>query len=389
MIFKDNKITFSVVAIAFFFTAYFSIFMSIALLACFLPFLASTNVNFLAAFFLIFFMAFLQSDFIPISDSKQYLDYFKTIYFNVGADDSRAQSKALEVAWVAYIYILSFIASPEYFFFFNTLFLYMFAMFISKKLASEYYIIVFLLFVFLGFSNNLNFLIRQYYASIFVLFYFVFLDKRALIRGGICFLALGFHLSTVIYFPLLSKKFVNVINSRAIFFLGTSLFFSFFITLDNIILVYQNFNEVLLVDRLRYYNNVSSVSTIFSPYFLEKLLFLVLVLKVDTGLLTKREFHLRALLIYSFSLYLLFSNVAILSERVGIFSALFLGLFLFIPIKYYNKISIFNVSFNPIVILYFYLPFRILFWGISNENTHVINYFDGNILSIGLRSIPL
>ena len=363
--------------------------MSIALLACFLPFLANNKVNFLAACFLVFFMAFLQSDFTPISDSQQYLNYFKTIYFDVGTADSRTQSKALEVAWMAYIYILSFIASPDSFFFFNTLFLYMFAMFVSKKLAAEYYIIVFLLFSFLGFSNNLNFLIRQYYASIFVLFYFVFLDRRLFIRGGLFFLALGFHLSTIIYFPLLNKKFVNLINRRAIYFLGISLFFSFFITLDNITLVYQNFNDVLLVDRLRYYNNVSSVSTIFSPYFLEKFLFLILILKVDADLLTKREFHLRALLIYSFSLYLLFSNVAILSERVGIFSALFLGLFLFIPIKHYNRISFFNVSFNPIVVLYFYLPFRILFWGISNENTHIINYFNGNILSIGLQNIPL
>ena len=368
-------------------TSYFSFFLSIVLIALLLVFFENPIIRGGVALFSVISLSYLQSDFIPDSDSLQYLNYFKSVYFNLHLEE-QLLSRTLEFAWQAYILALSKVIHPEFFFFFNTLALYSLAMFVSYKLDSGRgtYLMIFLLFCFLGFSNNLNFLIRQYYASIFIVLFFIYWEKCTFKKVSIYMISLGFHLSSVIYLPLLSRRFVSFLNKRTTAIIIFSFACSFLISLDTISFIYQKFQGSIIVDRLRYYDNSESSSSIFSIYFLEKILVIILVLKVELNNLTRTERYFRALLIYSFSISLIFANIAVLSERLGMIYTLFLGLFLFIPIKYFDKISFFKIKVNPILIFYFYLPLRIVFWGVSNENTHIINYFNGNILSVGFNS---
>ena len=370
-----------------FITSYFSFFLSIVLVSLFIVFLENSIIRGGVALFLVISLSFLQSDFIPDSDSLQYLNYFKDVYFNLALDE-QLLSRTLEFAWQAYILLLANLFYPEVFFLCNTLVLYSLAMFVSYKLdgGRGAYLMIFLLFCFLGFSNNLNFLIRQYYSSLFVVILFIYWEKSNLKKTIFYSLSLGFHLSSVIYLPLLNSRFVSLLNKKSVTIIILSFAFSYLISLDTISFIYQKFQGSIVVDRLRYYNNSDSSSSIFSVYFFEKLIIVILVLKVECSRLTRTEQYLRALLIYSFSLSLIFANIAVLSERLGMISTLFLGLFLFIPIKYFDTIRFFNIKVNPILIFYFYLPFRVLFWGVSNENSHIINYFNGNILSIGFNS---
>lgn len=368
-------------------TSYFSFFLSIVLIALLLVFFENPIIRGGVALFSVISLSYLQSDFIPDSDSLQYLNYFKSVYFNLHLEE-QLLSRTLEFAWQAYIWALSKVVYPDFFFFFNTLALYSLAMFVSYKLDAGRgtYLMIFLLFCFLGFSNNLNFLIRQYYASIFIVLFFIYWEKGIFKKVSIYMISLGFHLSSVIYLPLLSGRFVSFLNKKTAAIIIFSFACSFLINLDTISFIYQKFQGSIIVDRLRYYDNSESSSSIFSIYFVEKILVLILVLKVEFNNLTITERYFRALLIYSFSISLIFANIAVLSERLGMIYTLFLGLFLFIPIKYFDKISFFKIKVNPILIFYFYLPLRIVFWGISNENTHIINYFNGNILSVGFNS---
>ncbi|NOI37768.1 hypothetical protein F0251_04870 [Vibrio sp. 070316B] len=367
--------------------SYFSIFLSIAAIALLLVFFDNFFSKGVVAIFLIFSISYLQSEFSPESDSLQYLNYFKNVYLDLEGNE-QLSSRTFELAWELYINGLSKLITPNFFFFCNTLVLYSLAMFASYKVDAGRgtYLMIFLIFCFLGFSNNLNFLIRQYYASILIILFFIFWEISTLRRVFFLLLSIGFHLSSIIYLPLINGKFVSFVNKKYLTIIFLSSLLSYLIDLDSIIYIYQKFEGAFFVDRLRYYNNQDTSSSIISIYFFEKVIFLSLILRVELSGLTSTEKRFRALLIYSFSLALVFSNIAVLSERLGMMFTLFFGFFVFIPLNNFNKISFFKFKINPILVFYFYLPFRIIFWGFSNEETHIIKYFSGNILSIGFNN---
>ncbi|HHX8443440.1 TPA: EpsG family protein [Vibrio diabolicus] len=362
--------------------SYYSYFLALSLSILILPLVIRDPTKLLIAIFYIVSLSYLQSDFYAESDSLVYLDYFKSYYF--GNAEVREGTKALELSWASYIYLLSNVVSPENFFFANSLVLYSFLIILLFKLERNACLLIFLAACFIGFSNNLNFLIRQYYASLVFLFGLAFFSKSKFKKSIVYFLSFGFHTSTIIYLPLLSNRVVKFLNEKAYHLLVFSIILSYIISLDLVIWFYNYFDGSGLVERLRYYSNIDSSSSVFSIYFLEKLFILLLILSVKIDRLSYVDKAMRALLVMSMCLYLMFSQIDILAERLGLFASFFIGFFLFIPMKYSNDVYLFRFKFNPIVFIYFYLPLRVVLWGWQNENTHIIRYFDGSIMSIGI-----
>lgn len=360
--------------------ALYSYYLALILLVILVPFFQDKVSKTYFSLVFIIIISYILSIFIPEADSLQY-----QIFFESGGEfeEHASLTRTLELSWVYYIKVLSLFISGEHFFLASNLIMIFLMAFLALSLNKKNFLLLLFIILFMGFTNNLNFLVRQYYSTIFIFLALIYFSS---FKSKILYIvAIGFHLSALIYLPLFIKSVRDFINNYAWHLVAFSFILSFVVNIDVILYFYNLFDGSGLAERFRYYSNANPefFKSIYGINFFEKVLFGILILSINYQTLSEKENIFRAFLIFSFTLVLIFSNISVLAERLGFIFVFFLGIFTFILIKKEVYLPILRLKINFLHVLYFYIPIKMLIWGYKNETTHIVKYFDGSILSSG------
>ncbi|MBQ4834228.1 EpsG family protein [Pseudoalteromonas sp. MMG010] len=364
------------------FISSYSYFLSLTFIILSFPLVHHLRIDFLACIYFVFTLSYIQSAFIPQSDSISYLYYFEHLSYenNIGG------LKDLNVGYYSLNFLGRLFFDKENFFFINSMFLYSMLLFLIHRLDKQLILLLFILVCFLGFINNINFLIRQYYSSIILLIAFscgTDFKRSCLVRGILYIVALSFHLSAVLFMPVTLRKVREKILNNWFKLIIISIAISLVFNISFLHYLYTFSDVFPLFEKLRYYQSIVNITPVAPHRLAINILLFLFLMGVNIKHLSERDKIFQALLIYSMILYISTSGVSVLASRLGFFIEFFLGVFVYIPLKYRDKYSFFTIKFNPLVMIWLYVFLQAIYWGSMNEKSHTIKYFNGELLSSG------
>jgi len=351
-----------------------------------IPLINYLRIHYLVGIYFILVMSIIQSHFVPTSDSDTYLYYFEHLAYQNYTEGL----KDLNFGYYYFNLLGGYIFHKDSFFLFNCIFLYSLVFSLAYQLSKKNFLLLFCLICFLGFSNNVNFLIRQYYSSIILLMVFLSYSdakKNSIVKVGLYTLALSFHTSVMLFIPLFFKKIRGLMLKHCFKLIIISFLLSFFFNVSFLQYLYSFSDVFPLFDKLRYYQNSSELYSLPYHRLVMSLILFGFLMGVNVEHLSEKDKVFQALLIYSMILYVGTSGVSVFATRIGFFIEFFIGVFFYIPLKYKNKFSLFYFKFNPTILIWICIFFKAILWGIMNEHSHIIKYFNGELLSSGWFSL--